>query len=950
MLFRSSDFNFSADSGLSLDLNESAVEDLNFDNSGFENSVSSDLDLSADINDSPVFDEIENIAETPIITDNSDEEDDPFAAPESFNISTEEAEDLSVEFENSLAAPEPSSDLGSNDFTIEMTDDFNVETFDAGLEIENQTSLVETETFDFGDLDSNNALSEDLTASIEKPEATEDDFTSFEKDFDYGETEVSQPVVDEIITIDENENADFLDSLIDEPSIEDTVEETVEETVEDFTADDDLSNLIIGLDENLPKIADKPIDEIEEPEIDSENDYLINENTPEPEIQSAIEQNEDETSDDFGFDVNTLVDLDLNNAGLEANEPESFVSDAHGISMASPEILAEAPQLSPLEQLSEIRHILSESNDPDERYSLALEMQKLALPESKGDFIALLTDELKDIREVAATALGEIGAVEAVRPLVNCLTSEHPQLKFIAARSLGKISSEEAVIPLIKLLEEENEDLRYVTLEALGKIGSPTALKAASAFLKSRNNDLRFIACEAIGSIADPKSVSVVIPMLKDPEFEVRLKAIEALGKMASTQACDHLLVVLSEENERVRTATIQALGRIKNANAVEPLIDIYQVSNPQLKEKIIWALGEIGDGKAVEPLLKLANSFDSKQTTLALEAFSKIKSSKAGRYVLSILEKHDQALVLKAIEALGEIGEKTTAGNLIKFFDSPEPVQKIAAAKALGKIGNPIAIEALVKRLIDSERDVRLAAIEALGKIKGLAAIDPLIISLSEQDSQVIEKAEWAICEMGEIAVEALTKAIQNDSNKNILPSLVKILGRIGSIRSIFPLLKVLDSSKDKSLNACIADSLLSIDEYLTNSNPISVILKEGYAWAQFSIAKALADLNDERAFGLLIKISRDALTDKDIKKLAGIPDRRILECSSEILHLIRLNVTHLFAKVGNDKAVPVIMNYFAEGDQLQRQWCVEALGGIKTESALDALVDILKDRKSVV
>ncbi|EKD84492.1 MAG: peptidase C14, caspase catalytic subunit P20, partial [uncultured bacterium] len=390
--------------------------------------------------------------------------------------------------------------------------------------------------------------------------------------------------------------------------------------------------------------------------------------------------------------------------------------------------------------------------------------------------------------------------------------------------------------------------------------------------------------------------------------------------------------------------ATIQALGQIRNANAVDPLVDIFQVSNPQIKEKIVWALGEIGDAKAVDPLLKLANSFNTKLTLLSLEAFASIKSAKASRYVLSILEKDDPMLSLKAIQALGEIGEKATAGNLVKYLEAGESEHKIAAAKAIGKIGNPIAIEPLVLRLTDSERDVRLAAIEALGCIKGAKAIEPLIRSLNEQDPQIIEKAEWAICEMGEMAVDQITRAIESEDSHATLVSLVRVLGKIGSIRAIFPLLKVLDTSDDKKLSTSIADSLLSIDEFLTTSNPISVILKEGYAWAQFSIAQALSNLQDDRAFALLIKVAKETLSEKDVKKLAGIPDRRILECSSEILQLIRLNVAHLFAKVGNDKAIPVIMTYFIESDQAQRQWCVEALGGIKTEGALDALIDILK------
>lgn len=966
----------------SLDLgNDQSAMDISGDFSADTTSqIDLEISLDADGGSEMSFDLDDGAQNTaPALADDED----PFAAPDGFEISLDDADSQQASVATAFDEFEVEADAepagvaqeysfaddsqGAEEFVIASDNDEGLRQIDA------HTAAAETAGFDFGDLDTESPAADmagvdaddmsDFIVStnngfedIAAPRAynPQDDYA---EELTAGSLDVGSDFAtgtDDVLEIGEESDDDFLSNLIvNAPPAKSAgknaavaaktpnqarpekkpvqVAKTVSVVVEadDSESDDELNNILYGI-EGTPKPAAKKVQPQETFE-----EFSIEE-------EDSTQSYEEPDGFDSELDVNTIAALGGDVVSTQA--AGSFDEDEDEENHAPINVLEEAPPLSPLEQLAEIRQMLADTSDLDEKYSLVLRLRDLNLNEAASDFIKLLNDDLKDIREVAAGYLGEISSKEAVRPLVQCLTSDHAQLKFIAARSLGRIGSEDAVMPLIKLLEEDNEDLRYVTLEALGKIGSPSSLKAVSAFLKSRNNDLRYVSCEAIGNIADPKSVTVVLPMLKDPEFEVRLKAIEALGKIGSTAACDQLLVILSEENERIRLATIQALGQIRNANAVEPLVDIFQVSNPQIKEKIVWALGEIGDAKAVEPLLKLSNAFNSKLTMLAIEAFARIKSSKASRYVLSVLEKEDPILCLKAIEALGEIGEKATAGNLVKFLEAAEPEHKMAAARAIGKIGNPIAIEPLVGRLTDSERDVRLAAIEALGCIKGAKAIEPLIKSLGEQDQQIIDKSEWAICEMGEMAVDAITKAMQSEQNTQILPSLVRILGRIGSIRAIFPLLKVLDNTSDKKLSACVADSLLAIDEYLTTANPISVILKEGYAWAQFSIAQALSQLQDERAFGLLIKIARDALTEKDIKKLAGIPDKRILECSSEILHLIRLNISHLFAKVGNDKAIPVIMNYFTGGDLMQKQWCVEALGGIKTEGALDALIDILK------
>jgi len=764
---------------------------------------------------------------------------------------------------------------------------------------------VESSTFEFGDLDA--SFSETL--------------------IDGGGGEKTSPNTDaplEPAALEISEDGTQDESILNQFILEKPASPQTPSPTEDATqseVDEDLAGLLMGIEGKTPIVkappAPKPrIAEIEEAE---------------PEIQLE------------GFEPQALEPSAPEVAVAELLKEESGLSNETMLSSEEADTVDETKRiLTPMEKLQELKKSLNESKDPDQRYSLVLEMKNLNIPEANSDFIILLNDELKDIKEVAAEYLGLVGCKEAVAPLIKCITAGDPSIKFIAARSLGNIKTEEAVAPLVKLLEEDNDDLRYVALEALGKIGATAAVKPVSAFLKSRNHDLRFVACEAIGNLKDQQSIGVILPMVKDPDFEVRLKAIEALGKIGSTAACDQLLVVLGEENERMRLATIQALGQIKNANAVDPLIDIFQVSNPQIKEKIIWALGEIGNERAVDPLLNLSQAFNSKLTTLALEAFAKIKSSKASRFVLSVLDKNDLTLRLKAVEALGEIAEKSTAGNLLPFLDSPESTLKINAARALGKIGNPVAIDPLVAKLTDSERDVRLQAIEALGYIKGTKAISPIIHSLREQDEQIISKAEWALCELQEMGVDSLTKALFTEPSE-VIPSLVRVLGKIGSIRAIFPLLKVLETA-DARLKKEVADGLLEIDRHLTEENPISVILKEGYAWAQFSIAQALSQLEDDRAFSLLIKIAKETLTDKDMKKLAGIPDKRIIECSGQILQLIRLNVAGLFSKVGNDKAIPMIMEYFSQCDLQQRQWCVEAVGGIQTESALDALIEILK------
>ncbi|NLM17691.1 MAG: hypothetical protein GX221_08250 [Candidatus Riflebacteria bacterium] len=936
-------------SEVSLDLDLSAPEEIDLSDS---DDLFGDLSIGED---TIVLEAEETLEEA--LSDASEDDllADDFELPDDLNSLlvdsqppvTDDSQTQSAEQEEDELLASPADSL-----SIEVEDSF------APVALEAEDLKEHDESFDFGDLDQIQTIDDDddlqsLTISFDSISSQE----SFEEDVEVQQMEDDGYLHEENTVQDASGEfvleADALEQDLDleaffqndsanEPVEESGVEIEASEVPETYLHEDDSSGIFIETDDfNLS--SDESFEMASEPFVESDDNvdsWLLHIGEPENKPKKSLHE-----EDLKGYQEGAFKTEVLEQSPSYVYESDDYLPSADEAPVISAhQVLSPVIAQTPLEELEELRVLLKDSEDPDERYSLVLQISELGLQESVPDFVALLNDELKDIREIAADYLGTIGNKEAVKPLIDCLSSPHPQLKFIAARSIGKLEAEEAVMPLIKLLEEEDEDLRYVTLESLGKIGSSAALKAVSAFLKSRNNDLRYIACEAVGNIGDPGSVAMLLPMLRDPEFDVRLKAIEALGKVASKEACDQLLVVLSEDNEAIRSQTIKALGQIKNENAVEPLVELYPKMNPQLKEQILWALGEIGSAKAVEPMLKLSNSFNSAQVKSALEAFGKIKSEKASRYVLSILERDDSDLSIRAIAALGEIKEKSTAGNLIKFLESPDSEIKIAAATALGNIANPIAIDALIQKLSDSEKGTRYAAIEALGKICGVRAIDALINSLNEQDEQIIEKAEWAICEMGEAAVDHVNKAIQDDKNASILPSLVKILGKIGSIRAIFPLLQLIETHKDLPLAKTLADSLLSIDNIITGVNPISVILKEGYAWAQFSIAKALAEIGDDRAFNLLIKIAGQTLSEGDFKKLSGIPDKRVLECSKEILHLIKLNVARLFAEIGNDNAIPVLKDYFIASDLSEKCWTVEAIGGINTDSALDALTEILK------
>ncbi|MEA5545177.1 HEAT repeat domain-containing protein, partial [Limnoraphis robusta CCNP1324] len=77
----------------------------------------------------------------------------------------------------------------------------------------------------------------------------------------------------------------------------------------------------------------------------------------------------------------------------------------------------------------------------------------------------------------AASALGNIGNAEAVKPLIAALNDSESDVRSNAASALGNIGNAEAVKPLIAALNDSESDVRSNAASALGNIGDENTLK-----------------------------------------------------------------------------------------------------------------------------------------------------------------------------------------------------------------------------------------------------------------------------------------------------------------------------------------------------------------------------------------------------------------------------------------------------------------------------------------
>jgi len=177
--------------------------------------------------------------------------------------------------------------------------------------------------------------------------------------------------------------------------------------------------------------------------------------------------------------------------------------------------------------------------------------------------IAALEDKHSDkyafVREGAAEALGKIGDIRAMEPLISALKDEYEYIRLAAASALGHIGDAQAVEPVISGLKDEHRLVREAVVGALSNIGT-LAVEPLIAALNDEHWLVRRGAAEALGNIGTSQVVEPLLSALEDERSLVREAAAEALGKIGDTRAMGPLMSTSEDKYILVQLAAVEAL------------------------------------------------------------------------------------------------------------------------------------------------------------------------------------------------------------------------------------------------------------------------------------------------------------------------------------------------------------------------------------------------------
>jgi HEAT repeat protein len=154
-------------------------------------------------------------------------------------------------------------------------------------------------------------------------------------------------------------------------------------------------------------------------------------------------------------------------------------------------------------------------------------------------------------RERAFWLLSRLGTAGTAPALFKALKEPNASLRAAAARLIGESGIRESVDRLVAVLQSDPEPkVRKDAAYALGLLGDVNTLKPVVAALRDKSPMVRGMAAEALAYIGDVAAIASLLETLYDPSPEVRYWGAFALGEMGGEECIPALRRLADSDND----------------------------------------------------------------------------------------------------------------------------------------------------------------------------------------------------------------------------------------------------------------------------------------------------------------------------------------------------------------------------------------------------------------
>jgi len=192
------------------------------------------------------------------------------------------------------------------------------------------------------------------------------------------------------------------------------------------------------------------------------------------------------------------------------------------------------------------------------------------------------------LRRNAARALGKLGDLRAVNPLLDCLACEDFYVREAVVQALGQLGDAVAIPPLLNLLVGGVEAAQMVPgrphltqpyeaiLESLGQLQAKSAVNQIRPFLEHSIDRVRFAAARALCQLTgDTEAAEILIQALGSRDIQLRRSALLDLGAIGYLPAAPAIATAAVENSFKLialRGLVVAGLGQTLSPQVIEVL------------------------------------------------------------------------------------------------------------------------------------------------------------------------------------------------------------------------------------------------------------------------------------------------------------------------------------------------------------------------------------------
>lgn len=600
---------------------------------------------------------------------------------------------------------------------------------------------------------------------------------------------------------------------------------------------------------------------------------------------------------------------------------------------------------------------------------------------------------------------GQLANGYSMDSILDCLMHEDPDIRYDAAHTLGVLKSSKAVEALIQALKDPEPEVRIVAVESLGMIGTPDVVEPLLESMMAEETDVGFDdddefdwdpqwdvqshAIKALGDIGDPRAIDAFLKLLNDEELpdlnELVMKSISMTK--GDERAINALIEVLKDKNPILRRRAAKVLGNIDTPDVSAALMEALLDNEADVRINAATSLSKRSEQAIFISLALLLKDPVGEVRSEIAKIIAKMEHPKKIDHLLPLLDDKDPEVLGVAVEILGELKEPEALGKLIEMIKEKDQPQKGKIATAIGCFDDHKALEPLREVAVDTNIDTftRIQALYAIGKVGGEEALAVLkgcakseskevcfasmvsmqktgtpeaiasLIEILEEEPKVIEKEGEKLEEKPE------TEKSEGPDEEGVpKPELEEGVPKPELKEADFADGEVVPGEGEtgggstEELEKHESDIPMGREALRNIKNPVAEEKDMGFIRKRFAI-RLLGDVSTSESVEALVNVMDkgiDKLQNEAAVSLGFLREKRAIPFLCKLLDSSdreeKLSALDGLGRIGlsNEEAFEKIRKMaFKDPDIHIRMGTVSAIGYMKNEGALEALLEILND-----